>query len=601
MPGGRSGWQYFRPRVEGSFQRFFWSPSHKTWLVQDKSGVTLELGVPQNDASYVAPLETDPQDSSHIFRWNLSRQYDAHLEAQTPAGGAPRPVNVVVYRYLSADGEAYLSDIYDTPPAANAAGAAPSEYAHHTRLAYEERPDVTTSFRRGWQTKSSLRLSHVDVASEPFAEAASARRLVRRYHLAYDPGYHVSLLTSVQVEGRRAADESSAPSEDGSASIADSVCTSGTCLPPMTFDYQHVAAFTTSGQPGKRDLEGYEGFDERVRSISSSPDYSVDEELTDLFDINADGLPDVLVTAAGFFGGKHGVYFNGSKGIADSFGEDTIAVAGVLGADVGAITLKNLNLSALDIDGDGIIDLLHMPIAKSYAVYTPQKLATGWTWSGRAISTASQQNPKIDFGRDTTNLRVTDVNGDGLVDVVLSTGTEFQTFFSLGRYPGGDGQFGAATRTSATAASLSNDPVRMCVPYAGQPVQFSDAGIKLADMNGDGLVDIVKMSKGDIRYWPGRGNGLWGTGALDTCAAGTFGQGREIAMAQSPEYSDINGESILFRRRQRRWPRRHRPDPISGCRRLAQRGRRILDAPAAHSVQHARRALRTPTACAWSM
>ena len=32
-----------------------------------------------------------------------------------------------------------------------------------------------------------------------------------------------------------------------------------------------------------------------------------------------------------------------------------------------------------------------------------------------------------------------DVNFDGLVDVVVSTGTEFQTFYSLGRYAGGDG------------------------------------------------------------------------------------------------------------------------------------------------------------------
>jgi hypothetical protein len=46
MPAWAAGHQYFRPRVEGSFLRFFWAPSHKTWRVQDKSGVTMELGVP---------------------------------------------------------------------------------------------------------------------------------------------------------------------------------------------------------------------------------------------------------------------------------------------------------------------------------------------------------------------------------------------------------------------------------------------------------------------------------------------------------------------------------------------------------------------------
>src|SRR5258708_15717141 len=141
--------------------------------------------------------------------------------------------------------------------------------------------------------------------------------------------------------------------------------------PPMTFDYQHVLPFDTSGNPSSRDIPGYEGFDERIHTIGNSPDHSVDEELTDLFDINADGLPDILVTAPALFGGKHGVYFNGAGGRPDTFGADTIAVESVLGANANDITLKNLNLSAQDLDGDGIIDLLHMPATQTYSVYTP--------------------------------------------------------------------------------------------------------------------------------------------------------------------------------------------------------------------------------------
>src|SRR6266508_6114528 len=130
-------------------------------------------------------------------------------------------------------------------------------------------------------------------------------------------------------------------------------------LPPMTFDYQHVLSFDTKGNSARRDLPGYEGFDERIHTMTNSPDYSVDEEQTDLFDINSDALPDVLVTAPGFFGNKHGVFFNGALGTPDSFGRDTIEVAGVLGATSNDITLKNLNLSPQDVDGDGTIDLLH--------------------------------------------------------------------------------------------------------------------------------------------------------------------------------------------------------------------------------------------------
>ena len=68
----------------------------------------------------------------------------------------------------------------------------------------------------------------------------------------------------------------------------------------------------------------------------------------------------------------------------------------------------------------------------------------------------------------------------------------------------------------------------MCVPWDSTPVRFSDPDIKLADMNGDGLADIVRIRKGDIRYWPGRGNGLWGTGKLDDCVGGPSGRGATL-------------------------------------------------------------------------
>src|SRR5439155_14731043 len=166
------------------------------------------------------------------------------------------------------------------------------------------------------------------------------------------------------------------------------------------------------------------------------------------------------------YGGKHGIFLNGAGGSADSIGADTMGVTGVLGEDASTITLKNLNLSPGDLDGDGTIDLVHMPQVKTYSVYTPQPGNTGWNWVGRAIATASAQSPKINLGKDGLDTQRMDVNGDGLVDIVLTTGTEVETFFALGKFAGGDGQFGHAQWTSATNAALSNDPVAACVPWA---------------------------------------------------------------------------------------------------------------------------------------
>lgn len=557
MPDWATGWQYFRPRVEGSFLRFFWKADHKTWKVQSKSGETMELGVPDDASGYAGGLEVDPADSSKIFRWSLTRHYDAQRDSEG------KPVNIVSYRYSTSGGIAYLSDIYDTPPASAPASAALGSYAHHARLRYEARPDPTFGYKRGWRTTMAFRLAGVDVTSKTFA-ADGARELVRRYHLTYDSRYHVSLLKSVQMEGRCTT---SNPVEDTSGMLSASACPT---LPAMRFDYQHVDPYTTAGAAGVADLVGYEGFDERIRTMTGSPPFSLDEELTDLFDVNADGLPDVLVTAGAMFGGRHGVFYNGQGGNRDAFGiAGTLPVngePGLAGADATTITLKNLNVTAGDVDSNGIADLIHMPKVKTYGIYTPRpvegkpcsastecdagatcktiagrKVCTrdyDWEWYGRAVTTAVGLNPKIDFGKDAADIRLMDVNGDGLVDAVYSAGTEMQTFFSLGRYARGFGQFGNAKWTSATTADISTDPIRKCVPWAGTPVRWSDDEVKIGDMNGDGLPDIIKLQKGKIEYWPGRGDGTWGTADPAACKAGTFGSGTSIVMSTSPWFTD---------------------------------------------------------------
>ncbi len=543
MPPWSKDQQYFRPRVEGSFLRFFWSKDHKTWRVQDKSGVTMELGVPLDGSSDTNALERNPDNTNEIYKWGLVRQYDTYGDAN-PESGNPTPHNVVVYKYFQDGAMAYVSDIFHTTPAANPATTETSAFAHHVRLVYEQRTDPTQSYRSGWLIEQRLRLRRVDVATKPFSgDGDSARRQVRRYHLGYAPTFHTSYLESVQVEGRCDGDETAAPAESNQALPETTGCAR---LPAMTFGYSHVAPYTLDGSKGSADLEGYEGFDERLRSLVSSPANSVDEELTDLFDIDSDALPDVLVTAPGTYNDNHAVFFNSPKGVADSFSSAVeMKVKGVLGASSNTIKLSNPNVAPLDVDGDGEVDLLHMPKVKTYAVYKPEVDSKGlWSWVGREVTTASGQDAKIDFGSDAAQTRVVDVNFDGLVDVVVSTGTEFQTFYSLGRYPGGDGQFGSAERTGAHSADISNSKVATCVPWSSTPVQFSDSDIQLAEMNGDGIPDIVRIRRGDIQYWPGRGNGVWATSKRNDCPAGTYSSNRYEQMEESPYYSDIQGTTL---------------------------------------------------------
>jgi RHS repeat-associated protein len=549
MPDWASGWQYFRARIEGGFQRFFWSPDRRTWRVQDKSGATMELGVPLDGSGDTSGLEDDPANPAHIFTWHLARQYDANRDSSPPEGATAAPTNAIVYRYQRRSGISYLTDIYDTTPASTPTSTVLATYAHHTHLVYETRPDATMSYRRGWRVDTTLRLKGVDVTSHNYAGDSPTRELVRRYHLTYDDKFHASHLVAVAMEGRC----ETTIAENSAGELPES--TGCPHLPAMEFEYQHVDPYGSDGNASFKDLAGFEGFDERVRSFSGSPPHSINTEQTDLFDINADGLPDVLVTAPALFGGRHGVYFNGARGRRDAFGEaDGITVQGALGEDANVLKLSNFNLSSLDLDGDGIVNLVHMPKVKTYSIYAPQQSSAGWAWRGRTVSTASEQNAKIDFTGDNADIRTMDVNADGLVDVVYSAGTEYRTFFSLGRYPRGDGQFGIGRWTGADAANISNEPERRCVPWSSLPVRLSDPEVRVADMNGDGFPDIARVQPGQVRYWPGRGNGYWGTGDPEACGAGTFGQRLDIEMGDSPQFgvsgsdelmlSDVNGDAL---------------------------------------------------------
>ncbi|MFW5740487.1 MAG: SpvB/TcaC N-terminal domain-containing protein, partial [Myxococcota bacterium] len=148
LPAWASGWQYFRARVDGSHVRFFWNAATQVWRVQDRAGTLMELGDVDADGN---GIETHPDNAARVFRWNVKRQLDAYGNEVRYGYRKPADSNI-----------AYISDIYDTPPASGGAQAL-ENWAHHTRLVYEPRPDQATSYRRGWMTVVTQRLSHIDV------------------------------------------------------------------------------------------------------------------------------------------------------------------------------------------------------------------------------------------------------------------------------------------------------------------------------------------------------------------------------------------------------------------------------------------------------
>ena len=575
LPDGvTASWQQYRARVEGGFMRFFRRPDFRGWVVQGKDGTRFDFGMLGTthppDLDDRLSLQTEADDGSGlVYAWRLTRMSDAHG-------------STVYYRYIAYDGQRYLRDIHYLSPTSCEASSPVAQrdctdpladYGARVALTYEDRPDVFATYTSGWRVAEGRRLRGATVTA---ADDVGTRTLVRRYHFAYQPvttSFH-SLLQSVQVEGRPDTPTLSGDlahdvySQVAEGSLGSSVV--GRLLPPMVFDYTTMPA---GGIPG------FGTIDDTMRAVTASPNVSVDAARADLFDVNTDGLPDLVVTDPARYRTADGdpavgVFFNGFVGA----GAEPAGAAGIFSDPVSVaipsglsstLNLGNANIVPMDVDGDGRSDLLHMPRLDRYGWFTPVRVSDavagdsvspadqGWRFAYGEVQLATGTDPLVDFVRDGTRYRVMDVDGDHLIDIVRTTGTVMQTWRNLGWLPGGEGKFGRALPSSSSPSGYVTDsaPYETCLLHDGLPVDFADPEVRIADMNGDGLQDLVKMRRGRIVYWPGRGvtsegAPVFGIGDRD-CARGE-GSGRAIVMATAPPelnpdlsgvfLADVNGD-----------------------------------------------------------
>ncbi|CAN5614894.1 hypothetical protein BH09MYX1_BH09MYX1_33760 [soil metagenome] len=201
-----SGWVYYRAQNDGNRARYFWSPGHERWRVEYPSGENEDYGVLYGDLSAVDRyVDYYSGTSPYIFRWNLVRRYSA--------GQAK---NYVAYRWANDTRgpeylRGYLSDIYYTPTldAPLEGSIYNATFAHHVHFEYDRSP--TPSYHPDWQGPGgrrhapprTYRLAHVDVSSAPIDDVGP-RAQVRRYWLSYENhGPRRSVLVSMFTEGSR--------------------------------------------------------------------------------------------------------------------------------------------------------------------------------------------------------------------------------------------------------------------------------------------------------------------------------------------------------------------------------------------------------------
>src|SRR5690606_32815576 len=140
-----------------------------------------------------------------------------------------------------------------------------------------------------------------------------------------------------------------------------------------------------------------------------------------------------------------------------------------------------------DLAGDGRLSLV------SYGAPLPGYFGRNEDLSWQPFR-AFEQVPGIDW--NDPNLRFVDVDGDGIADILLTRDDLFVWYRSKGK----------EGFEPAVLVSKSSDE------ETGPAVVFADGteSVQLADMTGDGLLDVVRVRNGEVSYWPNLGYGRFG-------------------------------------------------------------------------------------------
>ncbi len=215
------------------------------------------------------------------------------------------------------------------------------------------------------------------------------------------------------------------------------------------------------------------------RPLQGTPNEPIGPETT-LIQFFGTGRPDILQTIRG-----HQVYFNEGR-----MGTSVRVVRGELGESPD-LSLGDSDVYLRDVRGRGAVDLTNTN------VYYPNPSVEGTVsrtvpgWGARQDFDPNRRHPQL----STSQYRLTrsiDLNGNGRPDL-LTTDRDFWIWRNEG-----EGGWSAGERIDRLASF--GDRVF-------PDISFEDEHIHIADMNGDGLDEVVRVSARKVEYWVRDANG----------------------------------------------------------------------------------------------
>ncbi|MDB4940252.1 MAG: hypothetical protein JWO40_677 [Candidatus Doudnabacteria bacterium] len=450
-----SGTTYASTVENGDFLKYNFDGT--AWTVTDKKGTIYKFGTASGSR------QDNPGDSSKVVKWMLDEVRDTNS-------------NYITYTYYKDSGQIYPNTIIYTGNGVTT-GIFEIDFLRQTR------GDVTKSYQGGFLTTTNYRIYEIDIKTNG--------TITRKYTFAYSTGDNGtrSILTSITEAG------------------TDEITTSTVTLPATTNAYTST---TSSGWT-------------QNSSWSFPSDTSFDGR--SLFaDINGDGLPDIITSFTASNGTDYrATYLNNSSGTwtaSSAYNAPTPFKSFNAGSNI------DFNVHAIDVNGDGLADLIYSNKDSSGTITAATYInnGSGWTVTTAWTSPINFTYLWSDFGT-----RIVDLNGDGLPDIFQSntiSGGSIAAHVYLNTGSGWTSDVGS----SWTFPVISGD------------------NATFLDLNGDGLEDIIRLAWTGTTFntsaYLGDGKGTWTSSTDYTPALTTSYLSGYYPSDLGVRFADVNGDGL---------------------------------------------------------